>query len=58
MRKVLLAMALLVTAAACGTSPTSPAAARGAQLNTGPADEVCTKYAMAGARNCEAPSEP
>ena len=58
MRKVLLAMAFLVSAAACGTSPTSSAAAGEARLSTSPEPENCTKYAMGSNRTCEPPAEP
>ena len=58
MRKILLATVLLLSAAACGTSPTSAAAAGEAQLSTAPTEEVCTKFATAGNRTCQPPAEP
>jgi ABC-type glycerol-3-phosphate transport system substrate-binding protein len=55
MRKILLAMALLVSAAACGSSPTADAGA--AQLTEIPPEGppvLCTRYALAGGhRTCE-----
>ncbi len=59
MRKILLAMALLLSAAACGSSPTAPAVQPGeAQLTVddGRPPPVCTRYALAGGtRTCESP---
>jgi hypothetical protein len=56
MRKILLAMALLVSAAACGSSPTASAEAAEAQLTEGGPPPVCTRYALAGGtRTCEYP---
>jgi ABC-type glycerol-3-phosphate transport system substrate-binding protein len=55
MRKILLAMALLLSAAACGSSPTAAASADGVEASRddlGP-PVLCTRYALAGGnRTC------
>ncbi|WP_420129730.1 hypothetical protein [Longimicrobium sp.] len=58
MRKILLAAALLLSAAACGSSPTASATAADIQMNLSEDDgrppPVCTRYALAGGhRTCE-----
>jgi ABC-type glycerol-3-phosphate transport system substrate-binding protein len=56
MRKILLAMVLLLSAAACGSSPTASADAGKAQLteDDGRPPVLCTRYALAGGnRTCE-----
>jgi ABC-type glycerol-3-phosphate transport system substrate-binding protein len=56
MRKILLATALLLSAAACGSSPTASASADGVEASR---DDLrppvlCTRYALAGGhRTCE-----
>ena len=57
MRKILSVMALLLSAAACGSSPTAAAPAE-AKFSDATGDEWCTKYAMAGGhRACQPPSD-
>lgn len=58
MRKILLAMVLLLSAAACGSSPTASAEAGKAQLteDDGRPPVLCTRYALAGGtRTCDQP---
>jgi ABC-type glycerol-3-phosphate transport system substrate-binding protein len=60
MRKILLAMALLLSAAACGSNPTAPASAAEIQASLTEDDlrppPTCTRYALAGGhRTCEDP---
>jgi ABC-type glycerol-3-phosphate transport system substrate-binding protein len=58
MRKILLATVLLLSAAACGSSPTAPASAdagkRQLTEDDGRPPVLCTRYALAGGtRTCE-----
>ncbi len=54
MRKLLFATVLLLSAAACGSSPTASARASQPQLTEGGPPPLCSRYALAGGnRTCE-----